>query len=52
MAARALNAASGTLVVLRMLNVSACSGEVIVPLIVGWMANPNLNAAFPENRSR
>src|SRR4026207_1561483 len=43
MAVRALNAASGTLLALRMLKVSACSGEGILPLTVGWTAKPNLN---------
>src|SRR5436190_22071523 len=47
MAVSALKAASGTLVVLRMLNVSAWSGEVILPLTVGLMAKPNLKAFLP-----
>src|SRR5689334_24055509 len=42
-AVSALKAASATLVVLRMLNVSAWSGDVIVPLTVGCTAKPNLN---------
>ena len=39
-----LKGAAGALVVLMMLKVSAWSGEVILPLTVGFTANPNLNA--------
>ena len=52
MAVRALKAASGTLVVFRMLNVSAWSGEVILPLTSGLMAKPNLNGFVPAPAGR
>ena len=47
MAVRALNAASGFFDPLRMLKVSAWSGEVIVPFTVGWTAKFHLKAYLP-----